>query len=514
MRLLWRDEKNETVLGLEKRAEYDGSIISELLTTGFTIIYRRFPKNDGRRPQIWDARRFRQETYDWSEVEAVFSSAEVDFKSLPREDHVVIETPLFTLHPRPSTKKASVKRWLQSKSPRLLETLIKAKQPLMMKSAGEKEGLPPHLLTHNFSHDITSHDTILIAMFWLQLGGAEKFAIETIEWLSRQGKNVIVVADQLSDHDWLQKIEPLTAAIYLISDLLPEELWPTFYSFLCKRHKISTIHIHHSISCYRSLPAIKGTFPKIKTVDTTHILELPKYQLSFPKFSVQYAQFIDLHHVISLQLKKYLIKNFVPESKIELCRLAPDPSLYTPKRIIQNKEDCITVGFLGRIAAQKRPLSFVRVAGRLKKFRIRFIMCGSGPLLEDCRKEARRLGIIDKIEFRSEVNDPRPFYQDIDILLIPSENEGIALVSYEAMLQNIPIVMPNVGAQSELLPDWLLVSPVPIGLESRITNRIKKLLEHKTELEDKSSQLRLRVEYLRNNNKIEKTWEKLYESLP
>jgi glycosyltransferase involved in cell wall biosynthesis len=48
-------------------------------------------------------------------------------------------------------------------------------------------------------------------------------------------------------------------------------------------------------------------------------------------------------------------------------------------------------------------------------------------------------------------------YQDCDILMMPSENEGLALVSYEAMSMQTPIFFTDVAAQNELMESEFLV---------------------------------------------------------
>jgi glycosyltransferase involved in cell wall biosynthesis len=47
---------------------------------------------------------------------------------------------------------------------------------------------------------------------------------------------------------------------------------------------------------------------------------------------------------------------------------------------------------------------------------------------------------------------------------MPSENEGLALVTYEAMSMKLPVFFTDVGAQSELLkPEFLVPDEDPIA---------------------------------------------------
>jgi glycosyltransferase involved in cell wall biosynthesis len=48
-----------------------------------------------------------------------------------------------------------------------------------------------------------------------------------------------------------------------------------------------------------------------------------------------------------------------------------------------------------------------------------------------------------------------------DILLLPSNNEGLALVCYEAVAHGCIPISTRVGSQDEVLPDGLLVPLAP-----------------------------------------------------
>lgn len=71
-----------------------------------------------------------------------------------------------------------------------------------------------------------------------------------------------------------------------------------------------------------------------------------------------------------------------------------------------------------------------------------------------CREKARRLGVEGYLTFRGTVN-VMDLLGEIDLLVMPSFNEGQPIVALEAMTAGIPIVGTQVGGMAELVLDPL-----------------------------------------------------------
>ena len=83
----------------------------------------------------------------------------------------------------------------------------------------------------------------------------------------------------------------------------------------------------------------------------------------------------------------------------------------------------------------------------------RFLLVGGGPLEEDIRTEANRLGIESRVCFAGPQTDVLPFLALMDVFLSSSDYEGLPLAILEAMAFGVPVVAPPAGGVPEALID-------------------------------------------------------------
>ena len=322
---------------------------------------------------------------------------------------------------------------------------------------------------------------VLIATHWLELGGAEKFAIDLIKSLPKEQYALYVTTDVASYNNWSVAIIDQVEAVFHLPGFLPLEMMKIFYEYLIRSRDIRLMHIHHAPQAYESLYHIRRFHPQLQILDSLHIIELPPNDGGYVEVSARHFEaFINHHHVISQYLKSFLMQRWlVPENKISVTYLNVDSDYFNPeivekgqiRKALNIPDNACLIGFLGRFSQQKQPLEFIKSAQLLQQrwgktqqtTPLIFLMTGSG-LLVDTIKEAIKCAPDTKILLHPQVQDARPIYQDCDVLMMPSENEGLALVSYEAMAMQTPIFFTDVGAQAELLaPEFLIKNTPPIA---------------------------------------------------
>ena len=93
--------------------------------------------------------------------------------------------------------------------------------------------------------------------------------------------------------------------------------------------------------------------------------------------------------------------------------------------------------FVGRLVAEKRPAMALRAAAAAG-LPISFL--GTGPLLEDLRKEARRLGVESQVRFLGFDPEPWKHYASHRVLVLTSRYETFANVIVEALASGMPVV--------------------------------------------------------------------------
>ncbi|MDP4266613.1 MAG: glycosyltransferase family 4 protein [Bacteroidota bacterium] len=117
------------------------------------------------------------------------------------------------------------------------------------------------------------------------------------------------------------------------------------------------------------------------------------------------------------------------------------------------KEKIVT--FLGRVTFQKGPDYFVEVANKVlqKDKNVRFVMAGSGDMLNRMVKRVAQLKISSKFHFTGflkgeEVN--RMFALS-DVYVMPSVSEPFGISPLEAMRSNVPVIISKQSGVSEVL---------------------------------------------------------------
>lgn len=127
------------------------------------------------------------------------------------------------------------------------------------------------------------------------------------------------------------------------------------------------------------------------------------------------------------------------------------PEVLEIKKILKEK----VVTFLGRITYQKGPEYFIEVAAKVleKDRNVRFVMAGSGDMLNKMIKRVAQLKIADRFHFtgflRGEAVD-RMFALS-DVFVMPSISEPFGLVPLEAMRTNVPVIVSKQSGVAEIL---------------------------------------------------------------
>jgi glycosyltransferase involved in cell wall biosynthesis len=338
---------------------------------------------------------------------------------------------------------------------------------------------------------------ILLALHWLEVGGAESLAFDCVQYARRAGLRVFVVADVPAlqrKQTLLHGLEDVTF-IRLDKYLAPEH-WVLYLAGLVAQENVRAIHIHHCTTLYGCLPHLKYLFPDLLAIDSTHIIE--HRDGGFPRISAVWSPYIDVHHVISRELEAFYRVEFFRTENVRLGRLIKQREMPEAGFRLQPGAKSCTVSFVGRLTHQKRPFLVIAIMLRLARWGERngvsfgFNVVGEGPYRQACRTLAGRHRVGGPITFHAADSDVGRILDGSDILLLASANEGLALVCFEAIRHGAIPVSTEVGGQGELLPPALLTDPEPFACARQSVEIIQKLLTDAVFNESATAALRAR----------------------
>lgn len=192
------------------------------------------------------------------------------------------------------------------------------------------------------------------------------------------------------------------------------------------------------------------------------------------------------HHVVCVSeaVRQALIETygFAP-AKLTTIRNGIDTETFTHRErdrvgvreALAIPRDARVFGFVGRFTVQKNLPAALRAfsaATGTARRDCRFILAGDGELRPELERTVRTLDIESKVHFHDFTNRPEMLYSAMDVLLLPSLNEGLPLALLEAMACHCVPIATSVGGVPEVLTDrrfgWLVAPNDAQALSSAV----------------------------------------------
>jgi glycosyltransferase involved in cell wall biosynthesis len=141
--------------------------------------------------------------------------------------------------------------------------------------------------------------------------------------------------------------------------------------------------------------------------------------------------------------------------KVETVYNAVEPVKTSEDTVVEKGFNEKVVTFLGRITMQKGPEYFIEAAYKVLKVmpEVRFVMAGSGDMMERMMRRAAALKITDRFHFTGFLKGKDVFtmLNLSDVYIMPSVSEPFGISPLEAMQSNVPVIISKQSGVSEIL---------------------------------------------------------------
>jgi glycosyltransferase involved in cell wall biosynthesis len=141
--------------------------------------------------------------------------------------------------------------------------------------------------------------------------------------------------------------------------------------------------------------------------------------------------------------------------KVETVYNAVEPVNFTEDVVVNKGFDEKVVTFLGRITLQKGPEYFIEAAYKVLRVmnNVRFVMAGSGDMMERMMRRAASLKITDRFHFTGFLRGKDVFTMLTmsDVYIMPSVSEPFGISPLEAMQSNVPVIISKQSGVAEIL---------------------------------------------------------------
>jgi glycosyltransferase involved in cell wall biosynthesis len=283
-----------------------------------------------------------------------------------------------------------------------------------------------------------------------------------------------------------------------IFNLIVKQLFPIIYinSIIQKVEgklnikEYDIIHCHwlypHGFAAYKL--ALKYDKKLIVTGHGSDVHSIYK-KSSFIKASIkkelEYADYITL---VSEALKEKLIDIYdINPSKMQVIGNGVDINLFKLKSKEENNTKTYkTVGYVGNLnytkGSDRLPRIFELISKQLES--TRFIIVGDGELKQDIFIKFDSLGL--EVDFVGRVAPELvpDYINKMDVMILPSRNEGFGMVIIEANSCGVPCVATEVGGVPEVISDERLLIPVKDNLEEEFAEKVIEVLKSPIKVEE------------------------------
>ncbi len=164
----------------------------------------------------------------------------------------------------------------------------------------------------------------------------------------------------------------------------------------------------------------------------------------------------DLIISVSNLTRNIIIERYgISPEKVITVHNAVEPSDYSDNQYTEKNVKEKIVTFLGRVTFQKGPDYFVEAAYKVlqKDKNVRFVMAGSGDMLNRMIRRVAQLRISNKFHFTGflDAENVDKMFSMSDVYVMPSVSEPFGISPLEAMRSNVPVVISKQSGVSEVL---------------------------------------------------------------
>ncbi|WP_406608864.1 glycosyltransferase family 4 protein [Agarivorans sp. JK6] len=265
------------------------------------------------------------------------------------------------------------------------------------------------------------------------VGGIESHVLNLALALHQRGHAVCVVfwKAYIKPHPMLSQLEQAQVP-WLILDGAIASLLHAVNNF---SPRLVHSHGYKASLVGRVLRCIKP----IKLVSSYHAGEISQGRLACYDWLDRYTACLSQARIA---ISRDIAKRVAASSKIVNNFVQVPPFVSTLKSRRYKRR--LTIGFVGRLTEVKGPDRFYQLAKAMPE--LNFVVFGEGALLpSDDYKN------LSNLRLRGKQNSMDSCWQELDLLCMPSRNEGLPLAALEAMSRGIPVIASNVGALSELI---------------------------------------------------------------
>ncbi|MBA3438829.1 MAG: glycosyltransferase family 4 protein [Pyrinomonadaceae bacterium] len=326
------------------------------------------------------------------------------------------------------------------------------------------------------------------------VGGMERYALNLVRQLPSDRFHVTCVCPFESAFTRMLRE---TGSTVFITPLYDDPPWRSIQLAVevVQRQQIDLIHAH--LTNAHVLAGLTGSLTRTPVVATMHGMQVPTLDIGVSRMTGT--------HLIVVCQEAYTqaLGTGVPPERLTLIPNGVDTEIFTPERSGESFRlrfdvpvEAPVIGFVGRLAWEKGPDNFLRVADLIHRARpdVHFVMVGEGSMEKELLPIINQFDLEDHVHMAGLYTNMCEAYAAFDIFAMTSRSEGMPFALLEAMACGRPVVSTNVGGVIELIEAGSTGVLVDAGDWEEMAATLLRLLDRPARLEQLGQAGRKRVE--------------------
>ena len=298
----------------------------------------------------------------------------------------------------------------------------------------------------------------------LNVGGSQAMVLNLYRGINQEKIQFDFIIDHPNELELKEDIEKLGGKIFILPTFTGYNLIETkqaWSSFFANHSEYRVLHTHSRSYASIYLPIAKkhGIITIVHSHSTSNGKGIKGAIKDIMQYPIRYQA--DYKFACSIEAGKWLFGGkAVSSGEVIVLPNAIDAKKYefnqSVRDIIRDKlgiQDSLVVGHVGRFMPPKNHHFLIQCFCELEKRKknCKLLLVGDGELMDDIKKEVKKLGILDKVIFLGEKRNVEEIYQAMDIFVFPSLWEGLGMALIEAQASGLPcIASDNVPVYSDL----------------------------------------------------------------
>ena len=312
-------------------------------------------------------------------------------------------------------------------------------------------------------------------------GGGEKWNLDVMAYLSRQGKHPMFISSQASPlalRSIDKGIRGYELRVNRLKFLYPLKVFK--YARIFRKEHVGVLVTN--VSADMKTASVAARLAGVPKIIYRRGSAIPGENTCINRHI--FRRILSRIIANSQETKRTILaknKSLVPEDKIKVIYNGIQTSEFSSdvKPLYKGEPDKLILGCAGRLSVEKGHQYLLEMLVHLKEKEIpcKLLLAGSGKLAESLKSRAKRLGVDEMVDFLGFVEHMPAFYSSLDIFLLPSHYEGFGYVLIEAMASRIPVVAFDVKSSSEIVEHGINGYLVPPGQVHELALRVMELAE-------------------------------------